>query len=493
MGQESPRSGGSEEGQSPSQARAPTSRQLKKREHDRKAQRLSRERTKARIAHLEELVKGFQQRDTSGQLAKLMGQLQAVTTERDALMGLLKSFETSIKDHLSQIEQLRQVSTAASPDRPGLRHNHCSEKATGSRLIDPVQLADNSSSLAARLEDPHTIGGETLPMRAYNDLSMVDELGISMGAGSSSQPLPEDHMFLDPLTEPVNDPVVPAATPGCDCYYESSLSDSYGNINLWHFANEVLTPVVLPAGGILADESWRDDIPVRALIDGWPAVENHLNGLPPLWKKLRRIDEGLFHSCGKVERLAILRMMHKLYLYSSAPTPDRRADVPPWFLSRPSQSIAHSYAIDFFAWPGIRERFIFSQHNYCGNLFWRLFSASIKILWPFEFRDCYTFNVDLGQYRVSDPFERRIQDINAWTMKDEIFNRWPEFYGDMPSFSQLTRRRPSIQFDNPFVFVVPEAVAEEEDQSFEQVATQVNATRYDKTMPYSNPNVGKGP
>jgi hypothetical protein len=87
--------------------------------------------------------------------------------------------------------------------------------------------------------------------------------------------------------------------------------------------------------------------------------------------------------------------------------------------------------------PGLRERFVFYQHRYCGNLFWKLFCSSLRILWPFEFRDCYSRNLETGQYEISASFDERIGDINAWTMSGDIFKRWPEFYSDIPAYNHI--------------------------------------------------------
>jgi hypothetical protein len=70
-------------------------------------------------------------------------------------------------------------------------------------------------------------------------------------------------------------------------------------------------------------------------------------------------------------------------------------------------------------------------------LFWKLFCSSLRILWPFEFRDCYTRNLQTGQYHISPQFDERIGDINAWTMESDIFKRWPEFYSDIPAFNHI--------------------------------------------------------
>jgi len=107
------------------------------------------------------------------------------------------------------------------------------------------------------------------------------------------------------------------------------------------------------------------------------------------------------------------------------------------FLNSPSQAIAHSYAIDFFAWPGVRERFVFAQHRYCSNSFWHLFNSCLHILWPYELRDCYSRNATTGHYSISSSFDKRLFDINAWTMSDEIFKKWPEFYSDFPGYNRM--------------------------------------------------------
>jgi len=99
--------------------------------------------------------------------------------------------------------------------------------------------------------------------------------------------------------------------------------------------------------------------------------------------------------------------------------------------------MAHSYAIDYFAWPGVRERFVFTQHRYCSNIFWYFFNTGLHILWPYEFRDCYSRNATTGQYSISTSFEKRIFDINAWTMSEGMFKKWPEFSSDFPAYDRF--------------------------------------------------------
>ncbi|KAH7141489.1 hypothetical protein B0J13DRAFT_676429 [Dactylonectria estremocensis] len=424
-----------------------TTRQLKKRELDRRAQRLSRERTKSRIANLERLVEDFQGKETDGQVKALAKSLQTVTKERDAALALLRNLGFSISHHLSTSQDVTTTDSTMGP---------CDPKPRGTVLDNPTETPmDNLvDSVGSQLTD-RTDGIMPAQIASPEPACSLQELGFSPASHSPPDAVlsltddPMDDLFSD-LCQPENifdsvqpadvDLISPAPMPGCGCHPSSRALGSSESLNLWRFANEVLTPShELGRDDADFDEEWQDDLPVRAVVDGWPSIEAKLGRLPSLWRKLRPIDDVVFHGCGKAERIAMLKLMHDLLLYHSEPSTERRAKIQPWYLERPSQAISHSYAINFFAWPGIRERFVFYQHTYCGNIFWRLFSSSLRLLWPYEFRDTYSLNVETGHYNISDAFKQRVDDINAWTMTEQIFEQWPEFYSDIPAFARLPR------------------------------------------------------
>ena len=72
-----------------------TSRRMRKRELDRRCQRIARERTKNRIAYLEGLVEDFRKQDSTGQVATLMKQLSDMGKERDTLVKTLQSIQNT--------------------------------------------------------------------------------------------------------------------------------------------------------------------------------------------------------------------------------------------------------------------------------------------------------------------------------------------------------------------------------------------------------------
>lgn len=134
------------------------------------------------------------------------------------------------------------------------------------------------------------------------------------------------------------DPIIPSAVMAkCDCALRSSpKARNDGGVNLWRFANEVLSEPAPWCPQASAEETiLEDDTPVRAVIYGWDAVERRAGGrLPSSWRKLRQIDEMIFSSCQKVERLAVLRLMHTLLRFHQEGSQQKREAVPAWYLAR---------------------------------------------------------------------------------------------------------------------------------------------------------------
>ncbi|RKK79609.1 hypothetical protein BFJ71_g16168 [Fusarium oxysporum] len=74
------------------------SRQLKKREQDRKSQKSARERTKKRIAELERTVEALRQDNSSTLIITLTDELKEVTRDRDRLLKVLERLSSTIRD-----------------------------------------------------------------------------------------------------------------------------------------------------------------------------------------------------------------------------------------------------------------------------------------------------------------------------------------------------------------------------------------------------------
>ncbi|KAF4980176.1 hypothetical protein FZEAL_3754 [Fusarium zealandicum] len=416
-------------------------RRVKKRELDRKAQRLSRERTKSRIAQLEAMVESLRQSDTNAQIASLMDQLSKVTKERDDMLQVLTSLGTTIQRHLDAPAPAGSSRTPVGASTQatislGLMGPEISQETPGSSsetsALAPWDLAP------AQPQVTNCLGNETWDYA----VSCSDQFPPAMAmdntimghAGGELIPLPE---LLPNVQMSEEDVIIPTPAMTCPCSNPNSCSsDRHPRKprNIWRAANETLKRLTkLSSEEIIVEDLTSEDTPVRAVLEGWDSVDR-AGKMSSSWRKLRHIDETCFRNCPNTERLAILTIMHLLLTYHGESSLERRSALPRWLWMRPSQALAHSYAIDFFVWPGIRERFVFSQHQYCTNLFWDLFQSNLKILWPYDFRDTYMQNARTGKYQLSPLFEERLRNINSWTMSPDFFTQFPELYEDIPSY-----------------------------------------------------------
>ncbi|KAL9562550.1 hypothetical protein ACKAV7_013307 [Fusarium commune] len=101
--------------------------------------------------------------------------------------------------------------------------------------------------------------------------------------------------------------------------------------------------------------------------------------------------------------------------------------------SSPSQALPHSYGIDFFVWPGLRERLIFSQHQYCNNSFWELLQTNLKIVWTDGFQDTFTTTRtrqyhSIATLRAAHPRHQRLDHV------DGLLPALPELSEDIPAY-----------------------------------------------------------
>jgi hypothetical protein len=321
-----------------------SSRRLRKRELDRRCQRLARERTKNRIAYLEGLVEDFRAQDSSGQVRTLMDQLADMSKERDLLAKTLQSIQNSIQSHRSLFGNSPQEddATEIGPQSPEPVH----KAATVNIDKEPAQERRASSSSDIQHSPPSKLSPPDATILQKSE-DCDNDLSSAPVQPTTPKSLPLDPGDLVPSYYDLEDPIVPRTNEECECHPVNKTS-----INMWRYANEVLTKPTKSSRDLNELEDLAaDDTPVRALIEGWDSVERRYGGqLPPSWQKLRRIDEVIFGSCNIRERLAIMRVMHKLLRFHTDPTPERCSKVPPWYLKRPSQTMAHSYAIDYFAW-----------------------------------------------------------------------------------------------------------------------------------------------
>ncbi|CAO2650358.1 Nn.00g016500.m01.CDS01 [Neocucurbitaria sp. VM-36] len=412
-----------------------SSRRLKKREVDRRCQRETRERKRSHVAYLEKLVETLRQQDASERVTALLQQLKKTEEERDMATKKLRDIQKIMGQGSLELEK-RQTRDTGSVTAEVISEEITSinEFTAGTKAAyNPVPVEYHPTFLdieLARSISPHNVEHDQYNMPTdpevvrHDSPSLTDRTIAHFEAKSRPQVMVSSQIYnwVDPQL-------------GCSCHAHVDRQPGEPAVwqgNFWKFVSEILderfdwTEDIQPANDVDSE-----DVPIRAMVQGWDAVAER-GPLHPSLQMLRRIDEATFQPIPKTERLAMLRAMHLLLQFHTEPTTERYGRLPPWYLYRPSHSIVHTYAIDYYAWPQFRQRFILNQHAYCGNDFWRMYQDQMRILWPFEFRDCYTLDLETGLYKSSRMFDERINDINCWTMGPDFFRRFPELSSDIP-------------------------------------------------------------
>jgi hypothetical protein len=256
------------------------------------------------------MVESLSQRDSNGQVAELMAKLRSVTEERDQLRRKLRSVRTALGSHDIRLD-------GSTEEEPVTREEQNSPPIAASV---EERRAESTSDLATGFVDA---AGET----------STQKLALSPSLIFSSNPTP-GHQNMPVLQPLEGDYAFSAPTVTCECSRQSE--PFVQRQPLWQFANQTLSQnEALPTQTYQLEESLSDDMPIRALIQGWDVVENQLGAIAtPSWKKLRFIDEILFRNCGFPERLAIMRMMYLQHRYSTNPSPHNQKSLPSWYLKR---------------------------------------------------------------------------------------------------------------------------------------------------------------
>ncbi|KAI5867469.1 hypothetical protein GGS23DRAFT_548528 [Durotheca rogersii] len=198
---------------------------------------------------------------------------------------------------------------------------------------------------------------------------------------------------------------------------------------------------------VCTDDRLNQDVLICAVTEGWDAAESR-GKLCPLWKILRLSDRLIFQRSSQVTRLVMLRMIHHMLLFKVC---RRRLDqLPPWYRPRPTQTMfAHDGIIDFFVWPGMRERLVLSKANQLTNDFWECFSRNFRFLWPYPFEDIYALDFSTGRFYFSALFEKQLLELTTWQMERQFFLSFPEFGDDIkvaePHCSEFSVRPCAMQ------------------------------------------------
>ncbi|KAK6373898.1 hypothetical protein LTS17_007867 [Exophiala oligosperma] len=385
-------------------------RRLKKRESDRKCQRISRERTKSRIAQLEKLVEELSRADDSGKIAALLETVSQLQQERDSLANKLKSIE-SILFPGGTPATLKDPKVENTPSSALNLSSLAAEPEHDTGAVDPA--SETSEECLQKFSEP------VVNSRRKSDILEVprsSDLPMTLSTRGT-----RNHQYM-PLLAPIGGYV-------CECSYARSIQKQ--TLNFWYQGNMTLSawmkwPKLVPA--VPDHDPFHDDTPIRAILEGWDAVERR-GHVHPMWRLLRTMDEGLFsHAETAKSRLGILCNVSRVLRAHLDTTHTQLKKLPKYWPSRVTAD--HSaYATNFVAWPGVRQALDRDEHRFCSNHFWTMFINSMRVEWPYEFRDCYLLNSATGLYILSPLFDETLKDIRKIGVNESFFRYYPELEG----------------------------------------------------------------
>lgn len=272
----------------------------------------------------------LKKQNATNQVQALWEERDKIAAERDTLAQTLRAIERAMRGGKKVLQT--NEGGLRSPPESQIEHG---VNANDSPPRDPdTSLSISTSNLG---EEALNSVSETWPATAQDSHSdnmyPLDLINVMQSPIFSPDSIGQAEPSVEQDT-PINcqDTIVPTPVGTCEC----SPTPESRQLNLWRFANETLSgPVEWSPLISMREDTFEEDIPIRAMVEGWDAAERRAGGvLPQSWAKLRRIDEILFHICGKTERLAVLRTMHSLFRYHQEPSPTRHKSMPNWYLAR---------------------------------------------------------------------------------------------------------------------------------------------------------------
>ena len=431
------------------------SRTERKRELDRLAQRATRERTKNRIAFLEQKLASLESCDRQGEISNLTKIIDNLRNDNMRLQSAMLKMKFAINEALDGAE-------GASAQQDSLRPCGCSSSANCSCQVNGTSTSPEGDTV--RHDSISTADSEVidLPPEAIQQVPpdptsippMTQMQPVTNGISTEMSSLEEFFGINGAVSIPLMNTVYHMPNPDFMQPWQQSMSSPFDyrmpipatnartiaqDVEKWHVSNGAFINCMDSVRSKQASNaSLNLHVPFRAAIFGWDSVGDDANH--PVWAALRRVDQEVFGTWTNIaQRIALMYVCQTLLQYRENPTKENLERVPIWFRPRPAQEkIQHPAVIDFLIWPGMRDRLVFEHEKYTrtGD-FSAAFVNNFNFHWPYTEREIYTFNPMSQAYEVSKFFLEYAYDFRNWTMKSDFFKKFPEMQHDVPSFGAM--------------------------------------------------------
>ncbi|KPI35742.1 uncharacterized protein AB675_1292 [Cyphellophora attinorum] len=368
----------------------------RKRASDREAQRVSREKTRCHVAHLESIIEALQ----AGQDDRVHLLIEQVSQQKTELSRL--------KNALNSIFKIAEVSRQTTDSLPvhRSRSNSTQEHNAGDLLDSRAEkvAAPLASQFRSNLESGQqaqppvlTAGVTELTARAPTDTELEYPISIAQLASSIIK--------------------------------RKDLDGRY-----WFLAGTLLSHLRKTRGEYPLSTASDEDIVIRAIFEGWSAVIERYP-LDRGFQWLKELDENIYFSGTAEGRLVHLRNSRLQFLHQMQPDAGWNHALPEFFAPGPlQQNMEHDPLIEYFPWPGFRERVLFSPRRYATDQFMGALAQNARFEWPYDPHDVFIKDPVSGLYSYSATFQQKVMDFSCYTVKESFFDCFPELRQDIPQY-----------------------------------------------------------
>ncbi|KAL4943411.1 hypothetical protein BDV06DRAFT_221249 [Aspergillus oleicola] len=357
----------------------------RKRLTDRKAQRQRRERIKTYIARLEKTLEDLTGASGNGMEATLLKQLEQQRQKTERLTGVI-----------SHIHEVLEETRNPGSLEGGLGMGIGEEGLTSPLLMQGDGVGAGSTSIGGLPSLPRRL--QVLESESLVQVQQGHNVNVHQQQQAQQQP-----------------PFTISADLSTRISLNSQNPRNSGTRNYFQVVNESISNVSEEQDALLPSTlEEEDDIAIRAILFGWDSIRSDGRRLDRVWGLLQALDQGIFSETGKVERVAVLRLMRSMIKWNISP---REHTIPSFMFPTVTQSmVPHAPIIDFFAWPNLRDHLIVSGITNITETTAALYVSQIRLKWPYELRDTCKLNVAENKYRFSSEFDNAYYDLQSWTI-----------------------------------------------------------------------------
>ena len=331
------------------------SRAERKRVQDRLAQRATRERTKNRIAYLEQRLSSLEAGNKHSEISHLARVIDDLRCDNNRLRNALVKIRTAIDQTVLATDEQNSSQPDGRPcdcstqDSCACEHaafpepipagfgdhidgmGHHSTASTGPS--EPTDLVNESDTASNTGGEPLNEAQPDMLQDFFdfnpNTLLEMFEYGAAAGYNTwqSRTPSPFDYRFPATIVKVAPD------------------------LEKWEVSNGAFIHCLDSVKKKTASNSTLDmHVPFKAAIWGWENVGPEANH--PVWSALRQVDQRVFGTwTSKAQRIALMYVCQTLIQYRERPTEENFDRVPVFLRPRPSQgNIQHPAVIDFLIW-----------------------------------------------------------------------------------------------------------------------------------------------